>query len=142
MYTEFFRIICQMGIFLLCAQSIVHFRPRGSYEKYLRMLVGIMLLLQLLVPVGSLLLKRDAGELGRNIQEFQRSLEAGLKEAEEHTAASGRKLESMTLQEVQRRLEEKRSSEAAEEAGKREPVILEPVEQIQQIQIEETDWEG
>lgn len=146
MYTEFFRIICQMGIFMLCAQSIVHFRPRGSYEKYLKVLVGIMLLLQLLAPVGSLLFKRDEGEMKRNIWEFQKSLEEGLKEIEEYTAISGQRLESMTLQEVRKRLEEKKTAEMeegiSEEMEQKEPVIIEPVEQIQPIQIERTDGEG
>lgn len=146
MYTEFFRIICQMGIFMLCAQSIVHFRPRGSYEKYLKVLVGIMLLLQLLAPVGGLLFKRDEGEMKRNIWEFQKSLEEGLREIKEYTAISGQRLESMTLQEVRKRLEEKKTAEMEEEISEemeqKEPVIIEPMEQIQPIQIERTDGEG
>ena len=46
MQSEFFKAICQMGIFMICAQSIVHFRPNASYEKYLKLLVGVLLLIQ------------------------------------------------------------------------------------------------
>lgn len=46
-----YRVIGQAGIFLICAQTVVHFRPKESYDKYLKLLLSIMLLLQLLQPV-------------------------------------------------------------------------------------------
>ena len=51
-----FQAICKIGIFVICARTIVHFRARETYEKYLRLLVGIMVLIQLFWPVGTLLL--------------------------------------------------------------------------------------
>lgn len=47
--------MCRMTIFILCAQVLVHLRPNKSYEKYLKMLVSMMILLQLILPVISLL---------------------------------------------------------------------------------------
>ena len=49
-----YRIVGQAGIFLICAQTIVHFRPKESYEKYLKLLLSVMLLIQLLQPVLTL----------------------------------------------------------------------------------------
>ena len=46
-----YRMIGQVGIFLICAQTVVHFRPKESYDKYLKLLLSVMLLLQLLQPV-------------------------------------------------------------------------------------------
>lgn len=46
-----YRLIGQAGIFLICAQTVVHFRPKESYDKYLKLLLSVMLLLQLLQPV-------------------------------------------------------------------------------------------
>lgn len=46
-----YRWIGQAGIFLICAQTVVHFRPKESYDKYLKLLLSVMLLLQLLQPV-------------------------------------------------------------------------------------------
>ena len=46
-----YRVIGQAGIFLICAQTVVHFRPKESYDKYLKLLLSVMLLLQLLQPV-------------------------------------------------------------------------------------------
>lgn len=34
----------QIGIFLICAQTIIHFRPKAVYEKYFRWLLGMMIL--------------------------------------------------------------------------------------------------
>jgi len=48
---NFFDLIRKVGIFIICAQAIVHFRPDDSYEKYLRMLVSIIVLVMILLPV-------------------------------------------------------------------------------------------
>ena len=37
--------IGQLAVFLICAQTLVHFRPKGSYEKYIKLLVSMMLLI-------------------------------------------------------------------------------------------------
>ena len=46
-----YRVIGEAGIFLIFAQTVVHFRPKESYDKYLKLLLSVMLLLQLLQPV-------------------------------------------------------------------------------------------
>ena len=43
------------GVFIICAQILVHLRPNGYYEKYLKMLVSAMILLQLFAPVSTFL---------------------------------------------------------------------------------------
>lgn len=54
MQSSFVKAICQVGTFMICAQAIVHFRPKASYEKYLKMLVSAMILIQLLVSFGGI----------------------------------------------------------------------------------------
>ena len=46
-----YHVIGQVGIFLICAQTLIHFRPRESYEKYLKLLLSVMLLIQLFQPL-------------------------------------------------------------------------------------------
>lgn len=60
-----YRGIGQVGIFLICAQTVVHFRPKESYDKYLKLLLSIMLLLQLLQPVLTVF----GGGEGWNVEE-------------------------------------------------------------------------
>ena len=39
MRNPLFQAICRVGMFMICAQAIVHFRPNEAYEKYLKLLV-------------------------------------------------------------------------------------------------------
>ncbi len=114
MQAGFFKAICQIGIFLVCAQSIVHFRPDGSYEKYMKLLVSIMVLTQLLQPLGHLFSRGGGGDLEERVQRIREQLEAGMAEALEESAYSDALLERMTLQELNRVLEEQAAQDAAE----------------------------
>ena len=124
MRSEIFGTICQMGIFIICAQSIVHFRPRAVYEKYLKMLISVMILVQLFLPVGRFFFGRNAEEFSERVEEFENSFSIGRREAEEKAAQSRKKLEQMSLEEVRTRLERKASEEETH------PAAIEPVEQI------------
>lgn len=55
MENVFVKGICQIGVFMICAQTFVHFCPKGAYEKYLKMLVSIMILVQILSPLSAIL---------------------------------------------------------------------------------------
>ena len=74
-----FQAICRMGIFMICAQAVVHFRPKESYEKYLKLLVSVIVLIQVFLPIGSFL-------LGDGRQNAARALEqlAALKGCQAH----------------------------------------------------------
>lgn len=74
MLGEWLEQIKAMGIFLICAQMLIHFRPKGTYAKYLRLLVSIMLLVQLLEPVGRLIGVLEAGEFQHYVREMERKL--------------------------------------------------------------------
>ena len=50
MLEGFLDTIRNIGGFIICAQAIIHFRPKASYEKYLKVLVGIIVLVMLIVP--------------------------------------------------------------------------------------------
>lgn len=63
-----------MGIFLICARMLIHFKPKGSYEKYIRLLVSTMLLVQMLEPVGAFLGFLNKGELQDRIYSMERKL--------------------------------------------------------------------
>lgn len=83
-----YRVIGQVGIFLICAQTVVHFRPKESYDKYLKLLLSVMLLLQLLQPV----LNAFGGGDGWNAQEqvagFTEELQTVLTRASEQAEQS------------------------------------------------------
>ena len=148
MQSNFFRAICQMGIFMICAQSIIHFRPKGSYEKYLKMLVSVMLLIQLFMPVGRLILGNGNEEFARRVEQFEENLEKSMKAAEESAVQSQKQLEEMTLEEVRTRLETEQKTqeqEAQDNTAQSEKfsitqgINIEPVEPISIEAGPETD---
>ena len=106
MLQSFFRTICRVGIFMICAQAVVHFRPKESYEKYLKLLVSVIVLIQVFLPIGSFLLGDGRQNAARALEQFGRELEQGLEDAAGEAAAADELLEQMTLEEVMRRLEE------------------------------------
>jgi len=90
---------------LICAQAVVHFRPKEVYERYLKLLVGAMVLIQLVLPFGSFLLGGRKEEALRALEQFKWEMEQGVKQAEENAAAADMLLEQMTLEEVRKAVE-------------------------------------
>lgn len=41
----------RIGIFMIAAQTVIHFAPGQKYEKYIKLLVGMMILLQFVMPL-------------------------------------------------------------------------------------------
>ena len=67
-WLEKLKLVC---IFLICAQSLIHFRGGGAYGKYLRLLVSIMLLVQLMEPFGLMLGILENGEIERSMKTME-----------------------------------------------------------------------
>lgn len=117
MYQTFFQTICRVGVFLICAQAILHFGPREIYVKYLKFLVSAMVLIQLALPFGSFLLGGRREELARALEQFKQDMESSVRQAEENAARADSILEQMTLEEV-RRAAEAQSGQKKEEIQK------------------------
>lgn len=114
------RTICRIGIFMICAQAIVHFRPKETYEKYLKLLVSVMVLIQLFLPMGSFLLGGGMEQTLERLALFRTQLEQDMESAAQEAAAADKLLEKMTLEEVRKRVEDQNShtEEELEETGK------------------------
>lgn len=114
MAQQFFQIVCRLGIFMVCARLLIHFRAQESYEKYLKLLVSVMILIQLFLPLGNFLSaeKKEAGL--KELEGIRQEFEAELERAQLQVQEADRMLEQMTLEELQRRVEEEREKEQAE----------------------------
>ncbi|MCM1540987.1 MAG: stage III sporulation protein AF [Blautia sp.] len=113
--THLFQTICRIGIFMICAQAVVHFRPQEAYEKYLKLLVSAMVLIQLFLPISRFLFHGDGGETAITSQAFLEGLETEMRAAESRAQEADALLEQMTLEEIRRRVEEAQAAQA--EAG-------------------------
>lgn len=78
-----YRVVGQAGIFLICAQTIVHFRPKEAYEKYLKLLLSVMLLTQLLQPVLSVFGGGADQNVQAQVEEFTEEMQSVLNRASE-----------------------------------------------------------
>ncbi len=130
MKNVFFQSVCRTGIFMICAHTIVHFRPDESYEKYLKLLVGVMVLVQLFIPLCSMLPGIGDPESAEGIDNFKAALEAGMEEARQKALETDAMLEEMTLNEVRKRMEEQAESEQENINVEIEGIRVEPVESI------------
>ncbi len=75
MAEEFLKAMGRLTVFVICAQMLVYFRPKQVYEKYLRLLMNLLILLQLLLPVGNFLRGGTAKDLQARYEDFQDRLE-------------------------------------------------------------------
>lgn len=114
-----FQAICRTGIFMICAQAITHFRPQESYEKYLKLLVSTMILIQIFIPLGNFVTGFGQSGLSGQLSDFQTSLEQSMEEARRQAEKTDKMLEEMTLEEVRRRMEEQ-AVQNAEQASEQE----------------------
>ena len=54
MGAQFLELLKKVTVFMLAGQLIVHFLPAGGYEKYVKMMISIMVLSQIVLPLLSL----------------------------------------------------------------------------------------
>ncbi len=112
---DFMEAIVRMGTFMICAQVLIHFRPNGSYEKYMKLLVSVMVLVQLFSPVVRLFAE-EGQEIGERVEWFEEQIAQSRKEALESARESEKLLNDMAMEEVEKNLqtEEKEYTDAEE----------------------------
>lgn len=101
----FTKAIIQVGIFMICAQVLIHFRPNGSYEKYMKMLVSVMILVQVFGPLISLI-TGGKESVEERVSWFEAQIQESMAQAQEAAKQTDELLNRMTLNEVYQRMEE------------------------------------
>ena len=135
------QTIKQVGIFVICAQMILHFKPSESYGKYMRLLVSIMVLVQLLVPIMSIFLKSDVGSFSERISYYEVMLSDNMKDISATCADAEKMLNNMTMEEIKTRINNINSTVQEQSSKEIEnPIDLEDG-QIQDMDLEEEKQE-
>lgn len=143
MQSAFLKSVCQIGIFMVCAQTITHFRPNSSYEKYMKLLVSVMVLIQILQPVSSLFHLGGGRGQKERIRQFEEQFGAGMAGRMEEISRAEQILENMTLREVQKALEqEKQESERMAEESESGNAVGQMKEEGNQEQSEKEIQQG
>lgn len=78
---ELIHLIQKFGIFIVIAQTIIHFCPKGSYEKYMKMLIGIMSLAVLAIPLLGIFQKNAEEEFWQKVNTYEENMDEILNES-------------------------------------------------------------
>lgn len=69
--------IGRVAVFIICAQTLLHFRAKESYEKYIKLLISMMVLLLLLKPFFNGGYGKEEDLLEEMVVGYERLLEKG-----------------------------------------------------------------
>lgn len=106
---SFLEFMKRIGIFIVCAQSFLHFAAGKSYEKYIKLLIGIMILAQFIVPLRAMFLDGESAEIWEEIEQFQAEME----QAEQGVELTG-KAEENGMEQLEKEMEGKLADIAGE----------------------------
>lgn len=135
---EMFRdLIGQIGVFMICAQAVVHFRPKEVYGKYLRLLLSVMVLIQIISPIYGLLAGRTGERLDEKVRSFQQEMEEAMGDAAKSSVISQQQLEKTGL-EMLREIWEESGAGESEVYGETDVAEMEEIEiEIEPIRVGE-----
>lgn len=133
---SWFEVIKQAGIFMICAQMLLHFKASENYGKYIRLLMSMMVLIQLAVPLSGLLRGRTGENLAQGLTRYETLLTEQRGEINEACIQAEQLLEELTLEEIKTRINNQKTEESeqredtSEETAdaKTAPVTIEPIE--------------
>lgn len=87
-------------IFMIIVQAIVCFAPSGAYEKYIRILVGLLMILRITEPIFGIFMDGEAkAEIQNRVMALQEELESQKVDFGEFTEIFRENLE-MTVMDV------------------------------------------
>lgn len=75
MEQKLFEIMKRASVFVILAQTMLHFCPRESYEKYLRLLVSLMTVTVLVFPLLELLQSGITGQFELELNKYEIQME-------------------------------------------------------------------
>lgn len=133
---SWFEVIKQVGIFMICAQMLLHFKASENYGKYIRLLMSMMVLIQLAVPLSGLLRGRTGENLAQGLTRYETLLTEQRGEINASCIQAEQLLEELTLEEIKTRINNQKTEECEREEdtseetadAKTAPVTIEPIE--------------
>lgn len=127
----------EVSVFVICAQMLLHFKAAKHYGKYMKLLIGIMVLAKLCEPVAAFWGNGEDADLIQKLEGYQAwFLETGNAE-EEYGMKGVEDIEAMRLEEIKSILNNMEAEENEDTAAwEPEEIAEETVEEIQIERIE------
>lgn len=139
---KLFLLIRQIGIFMICAQMLLHFKASESYGKYIRLLMSMMVLIQLAAPLAGLLRQKSGEEWSLSLTRYEELVSERMTEINQTCQEAEAMLEAWTLDELKENLGEQLSAgslSAGQLSGGQMPNEQLPIEllsvEINQIEV-------
>ncbi len=104
-------LIRRIGIFMIAAQAVIHFAPDRKYEKYMRLIVSVMILLQFIKPVYELFGKAETG-WEEQLAGMERALAA---DGMEEESAAGASSADLFLEQLEKEIKSRLNSSILDE---------------------------
>ena len=101
---DFFQTVKQIGIFIICAQVIMHFKPSAKYEKYLKLLISVMVLVQVLIPLLNIISGKDDAHFWTKVEQIQSQIDKSMEQLEIENKISEESIINQTLEEIKSRI--------------------------------------
>ncbi len=132
--------IGKVAIFLICAQTLLHFRANDSYEKYIKLLLSMMLMLLLAEPFLNLLSMENGTGFMDKVYGYEQKLEVilgnGLLKEEEvedflvniTTEKVEQGVEYIESMEVQEEASQEKKADMKEEVVEQRQIVIETIE--------------
>jgi len=134
----------QISIFLLLGQTILHFAPGEKYEKYIKVLLGLMLVVQFAAPLMSLGGSTRMAEYENNKKVFTQKMEEALRTVDEKWFVYNEQIERQIEKELENAealVWEQNKKEQEETEGQHEGENGEKGIEVKTVEIEVTTHE-
>lgn len=134
------KAIVQMGVFMICAQVLIHLRPNGSYEKYMKLLVSVMITAQIFFPVLNLFAKGEP-DMEQRLAWFEDRLEESMQQAGKMAGEADALLNQKTMEQLREQLAAtgadggNKASEDGGELSENEAVVENEPIQVDRIEV-------
>lgn len=136
---EYVEVLKRVGIFLICGQMILHFRAGEKYTKYIKLVLNLMILIQLVLPILSFFRVFEEESFFEMIEVYGESLEEKYKQAGAEMSLEFQELEDeLVLDEDMSFLENEVIRQTKEEVkSKLNNLIIE-----EEYQVDYVEWEN
>ena len=104
--------IKKISIFIVAAQMILNLSAGKQYQKYIKLLISIMIMVQFLLPVLELFKVCTEEEFWKNVEKYEREIAEQVEEVNlEYTGLLEEEIMSLTAEEVKNQIRETEGGE-------------------------------
>ncbi len=126
------REIGQIAAFLICAQTLLHFRAKDSYEKYIKLVISMMLLLLLARPLFGLAEDKEEMDIVQRIEQYEESMQSMLLERQPQMQDMEAVLQSLAQKAIEESAKKQESIDGtavpAQEGIETERIVIDRIE--------------